>query len=195
MPPVTAGAGDSSNLSGTYNFSDTGTLNIWQQATGGTTAFNIPGGNYRTQAAGPFTPVNPGPPFTSINTAFAGVTTPNGNWTLRFLDCLASDVGTVTAAQLTLIGPSAAAASISGRVATESGMGVPSAVISVTSGNLESPRYVISNPFGYFHIADLPVGQTYIVSASSKRYFISNSVETITLMDDYTGLNFIAEPF
>lgn len=103
---TTDGAGgDSSNLGGTYTFTDTATgTNIWTVATAAacTTDCVVAPGTYRTTAAGGVQ-TNPAP-VTSLNTTFGGLTPAqaNGTWTLTFRDRGAADVGSVTAANLTL---------------------------------------------------------------------------------------------
>src|SRR5690606_5969998 len=111
--------GDSSRLSGTYTFSDTATNNIWTAASAGGGSYLIPEGTYRTQYAGPFGNDGVGPEETSLNTAFTNVANPNGVWTLRFMDCAQADTGSVVAANLTLLSPTAADATLLGRVRSE----------------------------------------------------------------------------
>lgn len=88
--------GDSSDLIGPYRFFDNNS-NGWAAAavaTGATAA--IPAGNYRTSSAG--SAAN-----TSINPTFAGVSNPNGTWTLRFRDLASGDTGGLGAAELSII--------------------------------------------------------------------------------------------
>jgi len=97
--------GSSSDLLGTYSFFDAAAgTNIWTASA----ATPVPAGNYRTTAAGPSAST---PPFTSLTSPFAGLTTAqvNGTWTLAFRDGAAGDTGSVTAANLTLTGGAAAA--------------------------------------------------------------------------------------
>ena len=186
--------GDESNLSGTYTFQDGATQNIWTAATGGADNFVIPPGSYRTQAAGPFANDSPGPAFTSIMSAFTGVPNPNGTWTLRFQDCAAVDTGTITAATLTLLGPTAAQVSISGQVVSSTGRGIRNARVTVAGPTLTDPIVVITNPFGYFTVTGLSAGQTYVVALSSKQYLFSGPPRTMTVNEDLTDLEFVADP-
>jgi len=95
--------GDSSNFGGTYVFNDAATGNIWTAAAAVDGLTAVPPGSYRTTAAGSGTPTN-------FRMAFAGLTTAqaNGTWTLTFRDAGADDLGTVSAASLT-IGPATGA--------------------------------------------------------------------------------------
>ena len=98
---TTAGSfGSASDYSGAYAFTDTAAgANIWTAAV----ATPVPAGSYRTTAPGQTGQTNP-PPVTSLNTTFAGTTAvnANGTWTLTFRDGASADIGTVTAATLTV---------------------------------------------------------------------------------------------
>ena len=90
--------------------------------------------------------------------------------------------------------PTAANASISGRVSTADGRGVSNAVISVTGGGLATPRFVKTGSFGYFAIEDLAVGETYVVTINSKRYVFSTPSRVISLTDSISDVDFVSEP-
>ncbi len=92
--------GSASDYAGLYNFADTATgANIWTAAA----ANPVPPGTYRTTAPGQAGQTNPAP-VTSLNTTFAGLTPAqaNGTWTLTFRDAAAQDIGSVSAANLTV---------------------------------------------------------------------------------------------
>jgi hypothetical protein len=97
--------GDSSDLGAQYIFSDSALSppngGWWQAATAAGAAVVMPTGTYRTTASGGAGATNPQPP-TSMNPAFAGVSNPNGTWTLRITDSCAGDTGSVTAATLAI---------------------------------------------------------------------------------------------
>lgn len=99
--------GDSSDLGAAYTFSDVAPAppsgGWWQAATAGTATDIMPAGTYRTTAAGGAGATNPQPP-TNMDAAFAGVSNPNGTWTLRLTDSCSGDTGAVTAANLTMTG-------------------------------------------------------------------------------------------
>lgn len=101
-----SGYGDSSNFSGTYNFTNTATgTNIWTVAAGLGNTGNLGVGNYRTTGGGGAGQTNPAP-VTNLTAAFAGLTNAqiNGTWTLTIRDASAQDTGSVTAANLVLTG-------------------------------------------------------------------------------------------
>ncbi len=99
-----ASAGDSSDLSGPYNFKDSAAgTNWWTAANTAGAAAVVPPGDYRTTATGP-QPVITTSPVTNLTAAFSGVANPNGTWTLRFTDNAAGDTGSISAATLTIVG-------------------------------------------------------------------------------------------
>jgi hypothetical protein len=87
------------------------------------------------------------------------------------------------------LGPTAADASISGRV-TVNGRGLPSLQVVLRGGSLAQSRTVLTNQFGHYQFAAVPVGQTYVVSVPHRRYVFANQI--VTLTDDMTGVNFPA---
>jgi len=102
-----ASAGDSSDLSGPYNFKDSAAgTNWWTAANTAGAAVVVPPGDYRTTQTGP-QPVITTSPVTNLSAAFSGVSNPNGTWTLRFTDNGGGDTGSISAATLTIAGASA----------------------------------------------------------------------------------------
>lgn len=99
-----ASGGDSSNLIGTYEFSDSAANNLWTAATSscGNNCTITPQA-YRTSAAGG----SGSGAVTNFTSAFASLTSAeiNGTWTLRFRDGWGGDAGSVSAASLTLTTP------------------------------------------------------------------------------------------
>ena len=90
-------SGDSSDLNGTYTFFDAAVNNLTAAATtvGPTTA--VPPGNYRA-SDGTGTNI-------ALDAVFANLANPNGTYILQFNDCSAGDTGSITAATLSLNGP------------------------------------------------------------------------------------------
>ncbi len=87
----------------------------------------------------------------------------------------------------TLTAPTAANVSISGRVLTVNGLGIPHSIVNFTDadGNIRTAR---TNQFGYFRFDDVEVGQTYIFQVSAKGYLFAPQV--INVGDSISGLNF-----
>ena len=88
----------------------------------------------------------------------------------------------------------AAGASIDGRVSAANGTGIRNAIIEISGGTLAQPIYVRSSSFGYFRVEDLEVGGTYILTIHSKRFQFTNPSRVITLNENVSDLDFIAEP-
>lgn len=90
--------------------------------------------------------------------------------------------------------PTAASATLSGRVATANGRGISKAYVTISGGNLTAPLRVITNPFGYYIFPDLAVGQTYILSVNSKLFRFTQPSRTVSLVQDTAAIDFTAEP-
>jgi hypothetical protein len=88
----------------------------------------------------------------------------------------------------------AAAASIDGTITDSFGRGAPNVLVRVTDLDNGETTFVLTNPFGYYHIGDLQVGGNYLVRVSSKRFAFTPDSRIITLNDDVVGVDFIAAP-
>jgi subtilisin-like proprotein convertase family protein len=93
------GCGDDSNLSGPYNFFDTAPASPTWWGAAATATTLMPAGDFRVSTPGG---VAGGGANALLTPTFAGVTNPNGTWTLRIRDGGEGDTGSVTAASLTL---------------------------------------------------------------------------------------------
>ncbi len=87
--------------------------------------------------------------------------------------------------------PTAAWVTVSGRAQTLAGFGLSRVDIHLLSVEGEVIGRTISNPFGYYEFADVPAGQSYIVSASGKRYTFANPSVFISTEDNVSGVDFI----
>ncbi len=200
-PPSTAGSvvissppdGRACNYNGTYRFTDQATQSIDAATVGCTTATNVTPGDYRTSTYGGGT--NPGP-VTLLTTSF-GTLTPaqvNGNWLVCMFDFAAPDGGTITSTSIQFAVPTAAGASISGRVLEGKGIGISGAIVILTDSQGTS-RTAKSNTFGYYRFDDLPVGQNYVLSVSSKRHEFDNPQRVINLGESIADMDFVAVPY
>jgi hypothetical protein len=86
--------------------------------------------------------------------------------------------------------PTAAAVSITGRIETPEGSGLTNAIVMLShaNGNVRPAR---SSSFGYFRFDDVTVGETYIVTVSSKRYTFTPIA--IALTDAVTDMILVAD--
>jgi hypothetical protein len=89
-----------------------------------------------------------------------------------------------------LLAPTAASATISGKVLSPSGRGVSSAFVHITDqdGNIRTTR---TNNFGYFTFEDIEVGQTLIFNVYNKRFQFNTQV--INFDESITNLRIIAQ--
>ncbi len=90
--------------------------------------------------------------------------------------------------------PTAADASIAGRVTTVDGRGIRSVRVTVMGGNLPAPLIAATSSFGYFLVEGLRAGETYVVSVSGKRYVFETSVRVVSLGENATDVDFVGEP-
>jgi hypothetical protein len=86
--------------------------------------------------------------------------------------------------------PTAAQATVSGRVINSFGRGLARVRIAVTNQQGET-RFASTNQFGYYRIGELNTGETYIFELRSKTYQFNPLVLTIT--DNLDNLDFVAQ--
>lgn len=81
----------------------------------------------------------------------------------------------------------AAAVSVSGRVTTPSGLGLRNAVIALTDSQ-GFRRTALTSSFGIYTFENIPAGETYTISVSSKRYRFSP--QTLLINENLVNLDF-----
>jgi hypothetical protein len=81
--------------------------------------------------------------------------------------------------------PLAAGVSVTGRVITANGRGIRNSIVSLTDSSGETRTAVTD---------EIQVGQTYILSVSSKRYRFTDSSRVISDMDALADADFMASP-
>lgn len=89
--------------------------------------------------------------------------------------------------------PTAAGASLSGRVTTAAGNGIRGVRIKLTGPN-GTTWSTVTSTFGYFAISDVPAGFTYVLEVSSGRYTFANPTLVIFLNEDLANVEFTALP-
>ncbi len=89
--------------------------------------------------------------------------------------------------------PTAASASINGRVLSSTGRGLSRTRLVLTDSNGQL-RYAMTNPFGYYRFTELAVGNNYVLSVSSKLHQFKESTRLINLQENLENENFIALP-
>lgn len=107
-------------------------------------------------------------------------TIPNNSFGYGRVDSLAAvnSVAIVTAADV----------SVSGRVLTQSGVGVRGAVVSIRDAN-GAVVSAITNAFGYYNFPSVRAGGTYLLSASAARMTFSS--RSLVVNDSLTGVDMI----
>ncbi len=81
--------------------------------------------------------------------------------------------------------PLAPTTTITGRVLSPTGRGVPRARVMLSDTNGVVIRMAITNPFGYYRFVDVPSGQTYMLEVYSKQYtFLPQVVNTLEDLED-----------
>jgi hypothetical protein len=92
------------------------------------------------------------------------------------------------------LGATAAGVPVSGSVQTADGRGIRNAHVTISSGG-GIRRITLTGAFGYFHFEDVTVGETYILTVSSKQFQFAQPTQVITVLDGISDINFVAEPF
>jgi hypothetical protein len=127
-----------------------------------------------------------------------GLTDSNGVWSLYARD----DAGTMLAITgemaggwgLEFLAPTAAQASISGRVTTADGIAIRNAEMVLTGNTLAAPLRVTTGSFGYFTFEGLQAGETYVVTINSRRFTFEVPSRVVSLTDNAVGIDFVARP-
>jgi len=91
------------------------------------------------------------------------------------------------------LAPTAAGASIGGRISTPAGDGIAGTVVTLSGGNLLEPQTALTGPFGYYSFENLAVGSSYFVTVSSKRFTFAEPTRVINLVDNVADANFVSE--
>ncbi len=126
-----------------------------------------------------------------------GGTDANGVWSLYLRDrsLTPATIGNVAGGWgLEFLASTAAGASISGRVLTADGLGIRNAKVVVTGNSLIESLVVTTGSFGYFSFDGLATGETYVVTVNSQRYTFSTPSRVISLVDNVTDTDFVADP-
>ncbi len=87
-------------------------------------------------------------------------------------------------------GPSAAYVSVSGRVTTSAGRGVTNAAVTIETAGGSVIGTGFTNRNGNYVINNIPMGATYTIRVSSRRYTFTPNTMPIT--DNVTNANFVA---
>jgi hypothetical protein len=138
---------------------------------------------------------------TVVNTLFGafGLSDGNGVWSLYIVDDdgVAAPFGPESVGGevlggwgIELLPPTNTAVTVSGRVMTPDGVGLRNAVVTMTD-SFGIVRQVTTSSLGYYTFADVPVGETYVMSVSSRRYRFTPRL--VPVVDTLTDVDFIGQ--
>lgn len=91
----------------------------------------------------------------------------------------------------TCLSPTAATATVEGRVTDANGRGIFRARLVISEGG-GIVRYAQTNPFGFYRVADVAVGQTVIITVNHKTERFASPSAVLSVTADVTGVNFTA---
>lgn len=89
------------------------------------------------------------------------------------------------------VGPTAALASISGRITTAGGQGIRGVRLTLTAPD-GSVRRATTSTFGYYAFDGVEVGNTYVLTVAAKRYTFQEPTRIFSLQDSVTHMDFVA---
>lgn len=91
------------------------------------------------------------------------------------------------------LAPSAAPVSVSGRITTANGNGIRNVRVTLTEES-GAMHYALTGTFGYFTFENIESGQGVVLSVSAKRYTFSQPTRFISLDDNITDADWVANP-
>jgi hypothetical protein len=92
------------------------------------------------------------------------------------------------------LAPSAASASVGGRVTNSFGYGIGGVGVVMSDVQNGTVWTALTNPFGYYTIDGPEVGNFYTISVSHKRFSFIDGTRTFSLNDNISGMDFVASP-
>jgi len=93
---------------------------------------------------------------------------------------------------ITTTTPSAAPATITGRVTDRYGRGIYGARVQLFDASTGAATVAVTNTFGYYRFSDVAVGDAYVMSVYHSRYIFVNGSTSFSLEADLAGVNFVA---
>ena len=128
--------------------------------------------------------VNPASPVSNAGTPIAGIT---GDFDNQSRSATTPDIG----ADEFIFNPTAASVDIGGRVREANGRGIFRTRVTMTDagGNV---RMAFTNQFGYFSFSNVAAGNTYVFSATDRRYQFAEPTQVLFINEATEGINFMA---
>lgn len=111
----------------------------------------------------------------------------------QFSNCVGwnPSTGTLFNGQTVTLAPSAATVSICGRVTSITGRGIMNVRLTLTDSSGQI-RTATTNASGDYQFDDVQAGDTYILTATGKRYTFSQPSQVLNVNEETTEVNFIA---
>ncbi|MBP7415665.1 MAG: hypothetical protein KA831_03350 [Pyrinomonadaceae bacterium] len=82
--------------------------------------------------------------------------------------------------------------SIGGRVLVNGGRGITNARVTLSGGNLMTPRIVFTGRYGLFSFTDIEAGHTYSISVQTRRFSFPQPTQMVSATDNITDIVFQA---
>lgn len=179
-----------------FGCSTTGTL---AGAVGMTATCNVlPDGTLRVSVSGPVAMTGSGQilrlTFTTFPSAVAGNVSPLNFQNSFYFNNNGAVTNIPVNGQIILVGPTAANASLSGRVTTADGRGIRNAIVKIAGSNLAQPLVAQTGSFGWYSFDSLQSGETYIITVNAKRFTFQAPSRVISLSDNISDVDFTADP-
>jgi Carboxypeptidase regulatory-like domain len=147
-----------------------------------------------------FTTTAPGSTITNIpwtsHTINLGATYAGQTIRLAFVFSVATGlagpgVAEIDGVSLNAFVPTAADASVTGRVTTVEGRGISRARLTITDSQSGEIKYASTNQFGYYNFNGLESGHFYILNVQSKSYVFNPDTQSFQLNENLEGVNFV----
>jgi hypothetical protein len=128
--------------------------------------------------------------FTVAAGATANTTTPVSLASASASDESANSIVPMTSGGTVTINALAASVSVTGKVVTQTGRGIRNVVITMTDSQ-GSTRMATTSSFGYYRFDDVRAGETYILTATGKRFLFDQPSQILNVNHGTTDINFI----
>lgn len=123
------------------------------------------------------------------NLTFGNLTTPESTSNTN-ADLVTTDYAPGT---FTVLAPTAANVTVSGRAMTAQGRGIRNVMLRMTDGN-GAVRVAYTTTFGYYRFTNVVAGETYVFTVKGKRFEFTHPTQVLNVSEDTTDVNFIAVP-
>jgi hypothetical protein len=101
-------------------------------------------------------------------------------------------IPTATNGVVTILAPTAASVSVSGRVLNANGKGIRNVQLTLISASGES-QTVLSGASGYYRFTEVASGQTCVLTVSARKYTFANPTQVLNVNEELSEINFVAD--